>query len=202
MAIEHDASKPPTSKAEIDLTNLWQQQSSLDINLEKIKEQAIAQARKQRLYILIDILSLSPILLLLFIDLKLSPILKVFLVINFFAAFLASAYFIKLRCLSAFGKNSTIHQYKTNLLQQLKNNAKIAYLNKHMCWLVMLAISTLILISAWHESWSIEQTLKKSGISLGLVSVVLVPWYFWADKRQKRFEKEAMDLQSNNYDVM
>lgn len=202
MAIEDDASKQSTREPEIDLTNLWKQQSSLNINIDKIRQQVIDQSRKQRLYIVIDILSLSPILLLFFIDLKLSPILKGFLVINFFAAFLATAYFIKLRCLSAFGNDSTIQEYKTSLLQQLKNNAKIAYLNKHMCWIVMLAISALLLISAWNESWSIEQTLKKTGISLGLVSVILIPWYFWANKRQKRFEKEVLELENSNYELM
>lgn len=196
MSIEDDASKQSTNESQIDLTNLWKQQSNLAIDLESIRQQAISQTRKQRFYILIDVLSLSPILLLFFIDLKLSPILKGFLAVNFCAAFLAAAYFIKLRCLSAFGNDTTIEEYKTSLLQQLKNNAKIAFLNKHMCWIVMIALSALVLISAWHESWAVEQTLEKMAISLGLVSVILVPWYFWANERQKRFEKEALELKN------
>lgn len=196
MSIEDDASKQSTNESQIDLTNLWKQQSNLAIDLESIRQQAISQTRKQRFYILIDVLSLSPILLLFFIDLKLSPILKGFLAVNFCAAFLAAAYFIKLRCLSAFGNDTTIEEYKISLLQQLKNNAKIAFLNKHMCWIVMIALSALILISAWHESWAIEQTLKKMAISLGLVSIILIPWYFWANGRQKRFEKEVLALKN------
>jgi Flp pilus assembly protein TadB len=196
MSIEDDASKQSTNESQIDLTNLWKQQSKLAIDVDSIRQQAISQTRKQRFYILIDVLSLSPILLLFFIDLKLSPILKGFLAVNFCAAFLAAAYFIKLRCLSAFGNDTTIEEYKTSLLQQLKNNAKIAFINKHMCWIVMIALSALVLISAWHESWAVEQTLKKMAISLGLVSVILIPWYFWANERQKRFEKEALELKN------
>lgn len=202
MTIEQDGSKSLPSAAEIDLTDLWQQQDSLNVNIEKIKQQAISQTRKQRLYIFVDIISLTPLLLLFFIDIKLSPILKGFLGLNFFAAFVMAAYLFKLRWISAFGNAVTIQDYKTNLLKQLKNNAKIAYLNKHMCWIVAVSICVLLLFSAWYESWTIEQFTKKTAISIGIVSLMLVPWYIWANKRQKRFEKEVLDFETNNYEVI
>lgn len=201
MTTEHDAHKQPLSDAEIDLSDLWLQQNSLTVNINEIKQQAISQTRKQRFYILIDILSLTPLILFLFIDIKLSPILKGFLGINFFAAFVTATYFIKLRWVSAFGNAATIEEYKSSLLKQLKNNAKIAYLNKHMCWVVALAICVLLLLSGWFEVWTIEQTLKKTVVSLGMVTALLVPWYFWANKRQKRFENEVVDFEKNNYEA-
>jgi len=198
-ARKNNATSQPLPDAKIDLTNLWQQQSSFDVNVKRIKKQSTVQMRKQRLYMLIDILSLLPFLLIFVIDQKLTASLKGFILANFIASVLTVTYIIRLRCVAAFGKSETIQDYKANLLNQLKNNAKIARLNKHLCWIVVLALCVIFSVTAWQESWTLQQAIRKVGVSLSIVGLVLLPWFIWAAKRQKRFEDEALVLEASNF---
>jgi membrane protein YdbS with pleckstrin-like domain len=181
----------------VDLNMLWGQQDRISIDLADIKKRAKQQTRKQRWYIAVDILSFLPILIFFFVEHNLNALLKAFLMINFVGMVITVAYIIKLRWLSAFGQSKNTEDYKNSLLKQLKNNAKIARLNKHLCWIVVLAMSLILVLNTWYEASGFETFLSKGILILGVTIVLLLPWYLWARKRQIRFEREAKELETS-----
>lgn len=183
-----------SSNHEQTLNALWQQQERLDIDSSKVIKMAKSQRLKQRFYMFMDMLSLTPWLLFFVWDIQLSLFLKVFIVLNAIAGTVMIAYFIKLRWISAFGEHSSTEDYKTTLLQQLKNNARIAFINKHLAWISYLAASLIIFLHAlFIEQGPFEFTKKI--LVLGMVApLMLLPWWIWASKRQARFEREYKNL--------
>jgi Flp pilus assembly protein TadB len=183
-------------QADINLDDLWQQQTEISVDTVVIAKMAKSQQRKQRLYIGLDIASLLPIsLLFIFLD-KLTPFLKVFLLANAIAGVVMVAYFIKLRWAAAFSNHNHTGRYQQDLLQQLKNNAQIAYVNKHLAWMLLFISILAVAIHGWWIDEEIMKTIKKMGLCFAIAGGFLTPWWFWASKRQIRFEKEARNLQS------
>jgi hypothetical protein len=183
-------------QTEMNLEDLWQQQTEILVDTLVITKMAKLQQRKQRLYIGLDIASLLPIpLLFIFLD-KLTPFLKAFLLANAIAGVVMVAYFIKLRWAAAFSNRDHTGRYQQNLLQQLKNNAQIAYINKHVAWIALFISILVVAVHGWWIDEEIIKTIRKVGLSFAIAGGFLIPWWFWASKRQSRFEKEARNLQS------
>jgi len=178
----------------LDLSSVWQQQKPLTVDLVDIKRQAQQQTRKQRLYILVDLLSLLPVIIFFILDLTLTAIMQTFLYVSFVIAGINMIYFLKLRWVSAFGAIQNTEDYKQTLLKQLGNNAKIARINKHLSWIVVVAMILLITINNWYYEVAIATSLKKLSIATAVMMLCLVPWYIWANKRQARFERELWAL--------
>ena len=181
---------------QVNLDDLWQQQDEIAIDINNIAKMAKVARRKQILYMSLDIASLIPLPLLFLYMEKLTPFLKGFLLVNCIAASVMVAYFIKLRWAAVFSNHNTTEQYQQNLLQQLKNNAQIAFVNKHVSWLVLFITVTVVAIHGWLIDEALMKTIQKVGLSFAVASAILVPWWFWASKRQKRFETQSQQLQN------
>lgn len=180
----------------LNLDDLWQQQGEISVDTVEIVKMAKSQQWKQRLYMAIDIVGLLPLpLLLIFMD-KLTPFLKAFIIVNAFAGAVMVAYFIKLRWAAVFSNHNNTEQYQQNLLQQLKNNARIAFVNKHVAWAVLLISIAAVAIHGWLIDEETSKTIRKMGLSFAIAGGFLIPWWFWASKRQLRFEREARNLQN------
>ena len=185
---------PSTADQTPSLDALWQQQSTLNVDTRKVVKMAKSQRLKQRFYIFLDVMSLTPYLLFLVWDIELTIFLKAFIAVNAFAGMIMIGYFIKLRWISAFGEYTSTEDYKTRLLQQLKNNAKIAFINKHLAWVSMLlAVSVIALHATFFEDEPFVFTKKIIMVSI-IAPLLLVPWWIWASKRQARFEREFNTL--------
>lgn len=178
------------------LDSLWQEQSALNIDTNEVIRKAKSQQNKQRLYIALDLLSLVPfVLVLILIDEKAyaGPIIPFFW-LNLIGSIVMVSYFIKLRWVSAFSSSKSTQDYTQNLLTQLKNNAVIARINKHMAWIASLLVIGFFMVDAYMRNDSIEQ-LSSMFMRLTLLAMILLtPWFFWCKSRQNRFNNEAKEL--------
>jgi hypothetical protein len=184
---------------EFNLNNLWQQQSEIAIDAPQIAElakMAKRQQLKQRIYMAIDIASLIPVTSLFFFFDRFTPFLKAFILFNLTAGVIMVGYFIKLRWAAVFSNHSNTKQYQENLLQQLKNNARIALVNKHIAWIALILATVVVIVNGWLINEELIKTVKKTALSFLLAGGFLIPWYFWASKRQARFEEEVSNLES------
>jgi len=180
---------------DLGLEQLWQEQKTLRVDVSDITARAKKQQLKQRIYMALDVLGLLPIFVLLSADIRLTPFLKWFVAINLLVLTLMIAHLIKLRWVAAFSHAETTERFIETLLRQLKNNAKIAWLNKHSAWIALLIATLGLAINKYfypkqnHTDW-----LELVTIFIATIAFVLV-WTIWAHKRQKRFENEAKELE-------
>lgn len=178
------------------LDALWQEQSTPAIDINKISQKAASQRNKQRLYMFLDVLSLSPFILVLVLIDKTKyagPIVPFFWFLLMSSGFMV-AYFIKLRWLIAFSSAKTTIDYTKTLITQLKNNALIARINKHMTWLAGTLLVGFLILDGYMRNYSSEQLLSILWRSLVFTSLIMLPGFFWCRARQARFEHEASQL--------
>jgi hypothetical protein len=80
------------------------------------------------------------------------------------------------------------------LQKQLANNSKIAFITKHSIWPVIVIIGIQQFSLYYYDVFPIENLIRKAVFSLSIVAVLFIGIWIWADKRQKRFDKERDDL--------
>ncbi|WP_371195096.1 hypothetical protein [Glaciecola sp. SC05] len=182
-------------RAESDFNQLWQKQPTLKVNTAQIVKQAKQQRVKQRLYMALDVLGVLPVFILLAGDIELTPFLKWFIALNMLALALMLIHIAKLRWVAAFGQGKTTERYTRTLLQQLKNNAKIAYINKHSAWLALLVAICGVAINEYLYPKATPINWAEITLILGVGSIVIVAWIIWAHRRQMRFEEKAKELE-------
>lgn len=182
----------PSVEDNNELAALWQQQPTLNVNVEEIVNLAKSQRRKQRFYMVLDFLSLLPLVVILFLDLKLSPLLQAFLLANAVAAIIVVSYFTKLRWHSAFGQLKSTTEYINVSLQQLRNNARIANINKHLAWVA--AVGGILIVLA--QIYLGEDEIGSAFIRISVLIILLLTWTVWAYKREKRFLNEVKALEA------
>jgi Flp pilus assembly protein TadB len=119
----------------------------------------------------------------------------------FTAAIPLLMYQLWLRRVAAFSKDSQTVDHLLQLSKQIKNNVKIAFITKHSAWSAVVFIAAFLLERYLSAEVAPEKLVKMLYVMGGL-SVVMVIWYVWADKRQKRFEKQLKaleDMASHRY---
>nr|WP_136250526.1 hypothetical protein [Ningiella ruwaisensis] len=179
------------------LENIWQQQATHEIDLDDIAKLASSLQRKQRFYIALDILSLSPFALLFLFDIQLSFAMKLFFTCLFVSGLVTVFYFIKLRWLAAFGDMANTSNFALSLLRQYQNNARIAKINKHLGWLSVVICIGAATIFQIVDDVEFTPAIKKLGIISFIMLVVATPWCLWAHKRQMHFQTKAEYLKNN-----
>lgn len=183
------------NRAESDFNQLWQKQPTLKVYTDQIVKQAKQQRVKQRLYMALDVLGVLPVFVLLAGDIKLTPFLKWFIALNMLALALMLIHIAKLRWVAAFGQGKTTERYIHTLLQQLKNNAKIAYINKHSAWMAMLVAISGVAINEYLYPKGTPIEWAEITLILAVTNIVIVAWMIWAHRRQIGFEKKAKELE-------
>lgn len=180
------------------LAGIWQTQQTLNIDSQQVAKQAKEQVYKQRFYIFLDFLSLSPFALLFLIDFTFPTIFKVLTAIVFIAGLSMVIYFTKLRWNAAFAQTQTTADYLTVLIKQYENNALIARINKHSAWISCI-VSVIAMALALHFS---DRTWEERGLRVVIICIIMIvllaAWYIWADKRQQRFKDQADRLREVN----
>lgn len=176
------------------LSSIWQGQSTHNADLQELVKQAKQQQVKQRLYVALDVLSLAPFLLAFNITLPAYPYLHILLFLLFVCSAIMVIYFLKLRWFAAFGGLHATKDFSDKLIQQYKNNALIAKVNKYT-GMAMLPVGV---VSALIVSFAENKTMQDTFYSIGIVSMwmlaLMVPWCIWAHKRQQSFEAKHMQL--------
>jgi hypothetical protein len=82
----------------------------------------------------------------------------------------------------------------SNCKKQLANNSKIAFMTKHSIWPVLVLIGIQYFALFYYDVFPVEKLIRKAVISTCIVTVVFIAMWIWADKRQKRFDKELLEL--------
>ncbi|MBO1254741.1 hypothetical protein J3L16_03450 [Alteromonas sp. 5E99-2] len=182
------------NSSDIELQKLWQKQTISPLDLNDIRRRATLQTRKQRFYLALDIISLSPWLLFFIIDIELPPSQKVFLFVFMIMSLLTLLYIIKLRWTSLRSMNKNTGDYSLRLLQQLKNNQRLAYINKPISFIVILGSACMEPVSYLLGEITLAQAMYKGAISFAILAASLGPWVWWFHRREKRFEREAAEL--------
>lgn len=175
---------------------LWQQQAPIDVDLKKVERMAKSQQIKQRFYVFLDVLTMFPAWGILFLDLQLSQTIRVFLSLNAVLITVMVLFFIKLRWVSLFHSADSTSDYHTRLLKQLHNNVKIAFYNKHSAWLATIIIALVFTIDVFAEGDSQAVLIKQLYLVAVMGLLFMLPWYIWAHKRQRRFEREAQNIET------
>ncbi|MGB3727264.1 MAG: hypothetical protein WA981_16050 [Glaciecola sp.] len=178
------------------LDDIWQTQKTHEIDIKEVVKLAKNQQRKQRVYIALDILSLSPFALLFIIDIQLSMPMYIFIACVFMSGLTMVGYFIKLRWYAAFGDISNTANFTQTLLKQYKNNALIAKINKHTGWMIATATIVITSVMQLFSDDELSVSVKKLAVVSAAMLAFGIPWCIWAHNRQKRFEVNIAQITS------
>ncbi len=178
-----------------DLSELWQTQTTAKLVPDNIIRRARSQRIKQRFYMLLDVLSLLPVAIYILMDIELPTTLHIFILLAGFLGLITIFYFAKLRWQAMVQSQLETEQYVIMLHQQLINNARIAFLNKHFGWIALLLLTSAFVINSIVTQSSIEEMFGYIARALAYGLVIVIPWSYWAHKREKRFKKEAEQLE-------
>ena len=184
----------PGEQTQDDLNALWQAQpvSTLDVNY--IVKRARTQRTKQRFYMCLDVLSMFPIFVYVYMDIDLPITLHIFVLLSGGLGVLTILYFAKLRWHGMFQNSLDTGQYTHMLYRQLHNNAQIAYFNKHCGWVMVVAMLAAFFLNGVFTQAPAESIIKDMLKALAFGMAMMVPWVIWAHRREKRFRKEAEQL--------
>jgi len=190
----NDNNKSADNSSDNDLSALWQAQPVSNVDVEEVKKTFKSQTRKQRLYFLMDCLSLVPgiwIFILYWDELPVAARALYFGLM--FLVIPLLGYQLWLRRVAAFGSNAQTNNHVQQLKKQFKNNARIAFINKHSAWvavLIVIAFNTIFTLAKAAEEREYGVVLLVTAITAGIMAV----WYVWAHRRQKQFEKKLTAL--------
>ena len=190
----NDNNKSTDNSRDNDLSALWQAQPVSNVDVDEVKKTFESQTRKQRLYFLIDCLSLVPgvwIFIHYWDELPVTARVLYFGLMLFVIPLLG--YQLWLRRVAAFGSNAQTNNHLQQLKKQFKNNARIAFINKHSAWLavlIVIAFNTIFTLAKAAEEREYGVVLLVTAVTAGIMAV----WYVWAHRRQKQFEKKLTAL--------
>ncbi len=103
-------------------------------------------------------------------------------------------YQLWLRRVAAFSKDTQTADHLMQLTKQIKNNVKIAVITKHSTWTAVLFGCGFLLERYFYGELTPEKIVKMT-IVMTSISIVMLGWYVWASKRQKRFERQLETLE-------
>ena len=191
----NDNNKSADNSRDNDLSARWQAQPVSNVDVEEVKKTFKSQIRKQRLYFLMDCLSLVPgiwIFIHYWEELPVAARVLYFGLMSLVIPLLG--YQLWLRRVAAFGSNAQTSNHVQQLKKQFKNNARIAFINKHSAWVavfIVIAFNTIFTLAKAAEEREYGVVLLVTAITAGIMAV----WYVWAHRRQKQFEKKLKALE-------
>jgi len=177
------------------LSALWQAQPVTTINLSEVKASLSSERTKQRWYMLLDSLMVIPAIYILnkywghmsFV----AQMMFLFMLVTSLPLLI---YQLWLRRVAAFYKDSQTTNYLTQLTKQIKNNVKIAFITKHSTW-VAVVFGIAFILERYLFGDHTPEKITKMSIVMAVMTTGMSIWYVWADKRQKRFERQLETLE-------
>lgn len=192
-------STPPVSvddKQNDALSALWQAQPVTSINIEEVKASLSSERTKQRWYMVIDSLAFIPAIYLLVNSWeKFTFVAHAMFIFMLVTALPLLVYQLWLRRVAAFSKETQTADHLSQLTKQIKNNVRIAFMTKHSTWTAVLFGCGFLLERYFYGELSPEKIMKMA-IVMTSISIVMLAWYVWANKRQKRFERQLETLEN------
>ena len=191
-------STPPVSvddKQNDALSALWQAQPVTSINIEEVKASLSSERTKQRWYMVIDSLAFIPAIYLLVNSWeKFTFVAHAMFIFMLVTALPLLVYQLWLRRVAAFSKDIQTADHLMQLIKQIKNNVKIAVITKHSTWTAVL-FGYGFLVERYFYGELTPEKIMKMAIIMTSMSIVMLVWYVWASKRQKRFERQLETLE-------
>ena len=86
--------------------------------------------------------------------------------------------------------------FTDKLIQQYRNNARIAKVNKYTGMATLPVGVFAALIVSFGDNKTMQDTLYSVGFVSVCLLVLIVPWCFWAHKRQQSFEAKHEHLKA------
>ncbi|MEC9062803.1 MAG: hypothetical protein VYC55_14475 [Pseudomonadota bacterium] len=177
------------------LSALWQAQPVTTINLEEVKASLSSERTKQRWYMLVDSLAFIPAVYVLVITWEeFTFVAQAMFIFMLITALPLLVYQLWLRRVAAFSKDTQTADHLMQLTKQIKNNVKIAVITKHSTWTAVLFGCGFLLERYFYGELTPEKIVKMA-IVMTSISIVMLGWYVWASKRQKRFERQLETLE-------
>ncbi len=177
------------------LSALWQAQPVTTIDLEEVKASLSSERTKQRWYMLVDSLAFIPAVYVLVITWEeFTFVAQAMFLFMLITALPLLVYQLWLRRVAAFSKDTQTADHLMQLTKQIKNNVKIAVITKHSTWTAVLFGCGFLLERYFYGELTPEKIVKMA-IVMTSISIVMLVWYVWASKRQKRFERQLETLQ-------
>ena len=177
------------------LSALWQAQPVTTIDLEEVKASLSSERTKQRWYMLVDSLAFIPAVYVLVITWEeFTFVAQTMFLFMLITALPLLVYQLWLRRVAAFSKDTQTADHLMQLTKQIKNNVKIAVITKHSTWTAVLFGCGFLLERYFFGELTPEKIVKMA-IVMTSISIVMLVWYVWASKRQKRFERQLETLQ-------
>ena len=177
------------------LSALWQAQPVTTINLEEVKASLSSERTKQRWYMLVDSLAFIPAVYVLVITWEeFTFVAQAMFIFMLITALPLLVYQLWLRRVAAFSKDTQTADHLMQLTKQIKNNVKIAVITKHSTWTAVLFGCGFLLERYFYGELTPEKIVKMT-IVMTSISIVMLVWYVWASKRQKRFERQLETLE-------
>ena len=177
------------------LSALWQAQPVTTINLEEVKASLRSERTKQRWYMLVDSLAFIPAVYVLVITWEeFTFVAQAMFIFMLITALPLLVYQLWLRRVAAFSKDTQTADHLMQLTKQIKNNVKIAVITKHSTWTAVLFGCGFLLERYFYGELTPEKIVKMT-IVMTSISIVMLGWYVWASKRQKRFERQLETLE-------
>ena len=177
------------------LSALWQAQPVTTIDLEEVKASLSSERTKQRWYMLVDSLAFIPAVYVLVITWEeFTFVAQAMFIFMLITALPLLVYQLWLRRVAAFSKDTQTADHLMQLTKQIKNNVKIAVITKHSTWTAVLFGCGFLLERYFYGELTPEKIVKMT-IVMTSISIVMLVWYVWASKRQKRFERQLETLE-------
>lgn len=173
-------------KNDDDLTTLWQQQPVTNIDIEEVKSAFKKEQKKQRLFMLLDFLGVVPTAFIIYWKWDMFSTLASIMIVGVYLLCIPLlAYQLWLRRVVAFNNTQKTQGHLESLIKQMENNAKIAWLTKHSCWLAILFL-VVFMGTMYLQGELSEGSNMKRLISLGITFGALGWAYQWANKRERK----------------
>ena len=177
------------------LNQLWQGQTSEQPDIQAITKKWHWTKVKQRVYVCLDMLSVVvPLGFILHSMDRLDVFTQRYMLGLLILSVPFVAYLTWLRRFTLGWSSESTEQYIQRLQKQLANNSKIAFITKHSTWPITVIIGMHQFSLYYYEVLPLEKFIRKAVILLPIISVLFIGIWIWADKRQKRFDKESDDL--------
>jgi Flp pilus assembly protein TadB len=177
--------------AEQTLNTLWQQQQTEPVAVDAVKQKWLKIKLKQRLYFAVDIAGVFFMLGVFYIAFdKMGLFAKTWMALLTLFAGGTAVYFSYLRRFALSWSNVGTGSYIQQLKQQLISNIRIATLNRDLSLWMILAIGVFYTGMFYFDNVVLETAVRKGLISLAILAVFTPPFWFWANRRAKRFTRE------------
>ena len=178
------------------LSALWQTQPVTTIDVEEVKSSLRSERTKQRWYMVIDSLAFVPAIYFLINSWdKFTFVAHAMFIFMLITALPLLIYQLWLRRVAAFSKDTQTADHLIQLIKQIKNNVKIAFITKHSTWTAVL-FGYAFLLERYFFGDPTPEKIMKMAIVMTSLSIGMLVWYVWAHKRQKRFERQLKTLES------